>query len=138
MKRLPPCSRWSVWEGPEVEGLVDIGVRTVFVRRGEPDTVQRLIAPYQRVWFCSTWKDWATVRKAVADNKDVCLEINLGSRVPHDLATRCKLYLKARPLCKLKPGDHVCVGDRYAEESFQVGSGSVVRPQSYLCDKRLM
>lgn len=52
----PPCARWGCWEGHEVEGSLQYGERTLFVRRLPKAARLREVflkyGEYNRVWIC--------------------------------------------------------------------------------------
>lgn len=135
--KKPPCADWHVWVGPEVEGSVDLGKRTLFVRHCRY-WKQYVDASIGRVWFCCEFDDWNQVREAIAEFPgSVCLEVNSRTveRIPKDVMKNVRAYYKLDP--GLKPGDFVCVGPAFSDEAFQLGSGRTVRPENYLADRRL-
>jgi len=58
--KKPPCSDWGIWEGSEIEGLTQIGVKTLFVRRLPTGLLLSVLVgklqikgmKYDRIWFC--------------------------------------------------------------------------------------
>ena len=135
---LPPCAGWEIWEGPEVEGVDGLGVKTLFVRRGESEEILRLVAGYARVWFCAQYYDWDVVCEILNRYEcEVCVEVTPDTRfmLPDDIFQRAKLYFKTG--LSLKLGDHVAIGAPFEEELFRVGDGAKVEAREYLQDKRI-
>lgn len=157
----PDCSKWKVWIGNEIEGHTDLGRMTLFVREmpiGE--TFQSLFrlakeahsAPITRIWFCEEFFHnpirWGFCYEAVeAGFVQVCLcfvfpfyssalEWFIKSK-PYPTAN-VQLYLKLLSDLKfLRNGDHVCIGDKFADESFCIGQGKKVSPDDYRKDIRI-
>jgi len=128
-----------VWEGPEIEGHVDLGDKTLFVRYDffPRDRVEdmELLTKYKRIWFCSEYIDFETINYC-ADRlgMNVCYEINpLYKRSIISENVRC--YLKIS--FDLKDGDHICVGPAYNDESFMIGEGKKVNVDEYAVDVRI-
>lgn len=140
--KVPPCKSWSVWVGPEIEGDVQLGAVTLFIRHAMPGTLERYItaSPWKvtRVWFCAEFTDWAMVRQAYQRFQGaVCLEVNAQTieRVPKDVRTHTRIYYKLD--AGLKEGDFVCAGPAYRDEAFRIGTGHKVSCEQYLADRRL-
>ena len=135
----PPCSTWSVWLGPEVEGQTDLGERTLFVRKASLARVEELVAAYSpsvtRVWVCKEFACWSAIRRLKAAFGKVVIEVDRHTvgAMPKELFDGCQLYYKL-PV-ELKQGDYVCVGPAFSDESFRVGRGDQVDPAMYRRDE---
>lgn len=130
---------WSVWEGPEIEGHTDLGVKTLFVRDNfyplERDEDKKLLDSYDRIWFCAEYIH-IDVINYIADtlNKSVCYELNpLFKR--EEISPNVQCYLKVK--FNLLPKDHICVGLPYNDESFVIGTGNKVSVSDYKVDVRI-
>jgi hypothetical protein len=145
----PPCANWKVWIGQEIEGHLNLGEKTLFIRE-VPDALSSLPketltrnGTIKRVWFCREFitrsaEKWKTFRKIAQHFETVCIEITLNDyeAIPRDLRDKAFLYLKI-PL-PLKKGDHVCVGPAFQDESFMVGKGNKISPEQYLNDIKVL
>ena len=139
----PPCSKWQVWSGVEVEGQSQRGEPTLFIRAIPPEWNplhwQRVTKnkdgslKFKRVWFCAEFTDWEHVRFAMRTIPTVCVEVKaIDAWPPADILKNAVIYLKL-PLT-LKPGDHVCVGQPFEDEAFMIGTGQKVGNGDYLQD----
>ena len=163
----PECGKWKVWLGREIEGTTDLGEWTLFVREiplGETFKSlwqKALIAlPYanrgeivgKRIWFCEEFFHqpirWGFIYEALeAGFTKVCLCFVFPFHSPAlDWFIRSspfpkesvQTYLKLSSDLKfLKPGDHICIGDKFADESFCIGQGKKVTPADYRNDIRI-
>ena len=147
MSDLPPCREWAIWVGKEVEGTTNVGVTTLFIRSLEgfhidPETSDlsffRKKTGASRVWFCREFVDWKLLKRIAKEFDEVCIEVEpkCFENIPLALRDKAIIYLKVDT--PLKPGDFVCVGPAFHDESFKIGSGSKVKPQDYLQDKRIL
>lgn len=138
-RSLPACSKWGVWVGVEIEGSDALGEPTVFIRRLPPAlynkgadlSVLTHNGKYSRVWVCKEFEEWDMVRAFFKVFKKVVLEVSARTygNLPRDIIQRAQLYYKL-PV-RLKPGDVVCVGPAFEDESFVVGTGKKVTPDQY-------
>lgn len=139
---IPDCAHWRIWSGPEVEGQIDLGKKTLFVRDGFNLTDhEELLLQYQRVWFCKefvTEKNYGRIRYVIDSGRNVCIEVTteMLETVPEDILESAQLYLKI-PV-RLKDGDHVCVGYDFVEEAFMMGDGQRTEPSLYNNDVRIL
>jgi hypothetical protein len=135
---IPPCARWNIWIGREIEGTIDIGVWTLFVRfmpRGF--SLENLLQSHpdiKRVWFCKEFRQWEIVREATKLFKTVCLEVSPSSAPPPKEVTDVVTCYFKFDYCLPKPGDFICVGKPFQDEAFRVGTGAKVSPSCYLDD----
>ena len=145
-KELPECASWNVWLGKEIEGSVDIGELTLFIRnltfkadseKAEAIKVGILKLGIKRVWVCADFRQWAQLRLLLPLFEKVCIEVNADfyRMVPLDLLRTSRLYFKI-PF-PLKDGDFVCVGLPFEDQSFKVGSGIKVNPSQYTKDIKI-
>jgi len=141
---LPPCAFWHVWKGREIEGTIDRGEWTLFVRVLVPDVaflshIQDTHPELNRVWFCAEFRNWSIVRESFGLFDKVCIEVlshDADSMPPEDIAQHARIYLKVK--WDLKDGDHVCVGSSFKDESFDIGNGEPVAPQAYTKDIQIL
>lgn len=136
----PECSEWSVWEGPEVEGDFDRGVKTLFVRSGfnpiENDDDLWLLKKYKRVWFCAEYYKVSVINWVARFTPlNVCYELNAAFTKRSEIDPKVKVYAKVN--LGLLEGDQICVGPPYKDESFVIGKGQKVSPQDYSSDRRI-
>lgn len=145
MDTNPPCSTWSVWTGKEIEGTVNLGMATLFIRKLpqgytlnsmlQEASIKQLIP--SRVWFCKefleTTDSHLVILDATACFETVCVEMDdRHTLLPSYVRERVKIYYKL-PI-NLKRGDHVCVGRAFEDEAFVIGQGARVTKQEYLDD----
>jgi len=130
----PECHDWGIWEGNEIEGTTDMGVITLFVRRGDPS---KYWDEYQRLWFCKEYQDYDMLLKAKNLGKIVALEVTPETLLvlPREVRLSVQLYLKID--AGLKIGDHVCVGTAFKDQAFMIGEGAKVEPWQYSGDRVL-
>lgn len=58
--KYPPCAKWGVWTGKEIEGEDQLGCHTLFLRYTNGHTLENVLrvaeyylqGPYFRVWVC--------------------------------------------------------------------------------------
>lgn len=138
----PPCSAWGAWIGGEVEGHTDIGAKTLFIRRLSHSLAYYFSyahAPHniKRIWFCKEFTDWPKMRSFIPVFPQRVLEVGRENyhAVPHDIRDKFQFYFKVPYV--LRPGDHVCVGPAFGDESFVIGTGRTVSPADYLADVRI-
>lgn len=147
----PPCSKWKVWVGKEIEGTKDIGVQTVFIREIPGMTVEKdykfmtMGGKVARVWFCKEFlhacaagKSWDIMRK-IMSLFPICaaeVEAQCVSMIPKDIYAKLTVYVKLD--IKLKDGDFVCVGPAFSDESFEIGKGAKVTPEAYANDTKVL
>lgn len=130
----PPCYTWGIWEGYEIEGNVDIGVKTLFIRKCSKDDILQYCKLYTRVWFCEEFKNWELIRLS----KTLCSNINLAvyyedvKDVPVDIFNICRMYVKFN--LQLKQGDQLGVGENFNQEFFSIGTGIKIDKQIYFQD----
>jgi hypothetical protein len=131
---LPDCSTWGIWEGKEIEGTTELGVLTLFVRRGN---YQKFLDFYERVWFCKEYDNWQNILSTAKSGKSVCLEVTMETlpKVPKDVLESVQIYLKIE--AKLKENDHICIGTAFKDEALRIGSGQKVFPEQYKDDRLL-
>lgn len=119
----PNCSTWSIWEGLELEGNVDIGVKTLFIRNCSKEDITKHCKNYTRIWFCEEFKNWELIRYC----KTLCPNINLAvyyedmKDLPVDIFDMCRLYVKLN--LQLKHGDQLGVGKDFRQEFFVIDNG---------------
>lgn len=136
----PDCSTWNIWQGKEIEGTTDIGVNTLFVRRGNPGPY---LWGFERVWFCKEFvreqgeDALAAIRTTLHLDKKVCIEVELEDMalIANAGLEKAQLYLKIE--ANLKHGDHICVGTAFKDEAFRMGTGAGVLPGQYAEDVRI-
>jgi hypothetical protein len=155
----PPCSDWSVWKGPEIEGTKGVGVATLFIRSLASFKIEsgkdwqwiRTKSNCPRVWFCKEFFTksikgpngeflaWDFIRAIGKHFDEVCLEVEPQHLpgVPRDIKKMARLYLKIN-VEQLKSGDFVCVGPTFSDEAFEIGTGARVKPEEYLNDKKIV
>lgn len=143
--KLPDCSKWHVWKGPEVEGHSKKGVQTLFIRsldkfpRISPSddlSFLRKNSNCTRVWFCKEFTNWSLLKAIGKHFDEVCIEVEPKCllAIPQKLRESCRIYLKVVLPVQLKQGDHVCVGLPFADEAFEIGTGASVNPTDYQND----
>ncbi len=149
---LPPCARWEIWIGKEVEGEREHGEETLFIRDLGHKTIAELFMlckqrKIERVWFCEEFGNWEIVREALVYFKKVCVAMRYPNCSPFrnpwppsDVAARVRLYLKVVIPSQffLKNEDQICVGRPYNEETFEWGSVKETSPSDYLNDERVL
>lgn len=145
---IPPCAKWDLWIGGEVEGTADIGVKTLFVRSlpqecatSSPETLRDVLTQrgtIRRVWFCKEFTDWKLMMRVARLFPSVCVEATMETyhTLPGKAREDFSIYLKV-PL-RLKSSDHICVGPAFCDESFRVGTGAKVHPEAYLSDVKIL
>lgn len=144
----PPCANWSVWVGPEVEGSSGLGERTLFIRQLPAEWALTIDSDLKqlrkrsnstRVWFCKEFLNWPMLEAIAAHYEpgNVCIEVepNCFESLPRRFRQNYRIYVKLD--LPLKPGDHVCVGPAFSDESFEMGHGSKVLPEQYLKDIKI-
>lgn len=147
--KLPDCSKWHVWKGPEIEGHSSKGVQTLFIRSLEKfpriaptDDLSflRTNSKCSRVWFCKEFKNWAMIKAIGKHFDEVCIEVEPKCllAIPLKLRETCRIYLKVILPAPLKAGDHVCVGLPFADEAFEIGTGATVKPEDYQKDIKII
>lgn len=146
----PACASWKIWLGPEIEGNTDRGVITCFVRELPPsvgrwDQLMKMMLEHKvsRWWFCeeffTTYRDaWNVVNlfASMYPKVCVCLDIFQRNKMPDRIPDNVTLYYKLE-LRHLRKGDHVCIGPKYADEAFEIGTGAKVTPKEYAQDIRI-
>jgi hypothetical protein len=150
--KAPPCSKWKIWTGLEIEGHHDRGEKTLFIRTLPADVKLTSDLSFMkkcgatRVWLCKElllWaaneSKWPILRKILDLFPKACIETTPGFHtcIPEDVRNRCRVYLKITNVT-LKPGDQVCVGPSFEDEAFESGKGVKVVPASYLNDVRIL
>ncbi len=147
----PPCAYWKTWTGAEIEGITDVGDRTLFIReichqswfsrfvQGlRPDTVALVKDHYPRVWFCSEFREWRTIKEILAVTQRVCIEVDVtnlaGEMPPVSILMDPKVVIYYKVPVPVREGDHVCVGLPFNDEAFLIGTGKKVAPESYMQD----
>jgi len=135
----PPCKRWGLWKGKEIEGDKDLGVLTLFVRRAELQAILDALSEdptITRVWFCHEFREYKAMQTLFRQFKKhtFCVEVTEKSseRLPRWVWDKLTVYYKLR--VSLKAGDFVSVGEAYADETFRLGTGAKVLPDQYLPD----
>lgn len=150
MNDNPPCSKWSVWLGPEIEGLNQIGTRTLFVRKG--DVIESLAraadmgyGQIKRIWLCKEYlmsharEDLLTLMGRIQSRNimtSVAVEVPAHRFHEYDyLRPFVRFYIKL-DIRGVERGDHVCVGPAFNDEAFALsqGLGNKVTPDQYLND----
>lgn len=147
--KKPPCAKWNMWLGPEIEGTANIGERTLFVRI-ELITHQQISKVCKkhgvsRIWFCYEFMLNSTPRACNRMFKALLKQgYSLAFEVPVDFAPDWAYlsrygarYFKLE--VDIQRGDHVCVGPAFADEAFALGvnSGAKVSPKEYLKDEEV-
>jgi hypothetical protein len=145
MKAKPPCAEWSMWLGPEIEGTASRGVQTLFIRSLSAysglkitDDLSFLARKANRVWFCKEFTNWVLMQAIAKHFQEVCVEVEpkCFENIPLVIRQRARIYLKVA--VPLKPGDHICVGPAFEDESFAIGQGIKVDPKDYYADRRII
>ncbi len=142
----PPCSKWEIWRGEEIEGTASLGESTLFIRKldASPDDIpEKLIATMtkdgkvRRVWFCKEFTNWPLLRFLAKHFDKVCLEASTRTydNVPRDIKMEYTIYFKLN--FPLKNGDFICVGPAFSDEAFEIGKGAKVNPEQYLKDTKI-
>lgn len=138
----PPCAKWKVWLGKEIEGTYDLGEETLFIRNltGMTFVEARDTCPHvKRVWFCKefiTTDNFNIMCAALEQFESVCVEVDQWTIMPQIIWDRARIYYKVA--VPLKTGDQVCVGNAFSDESFEVGEGRKVDPSMYLQDEQIL
>lgn len=143
---IPPCAKWEIWSGEEIEGTESLGEKTRFIRKLEvkpqevtDEFIQTLTrdGTIKRIWFCKEFTNWDLLRSLAKHFEKVCLEVESRTfdNVPRDIKMECTLYFKLNFI--LKSGDFVCVGPPYQDEAFKIGEGKKVQPEQYLKDVKV-
>src|ERR1043166_8746902 len=108
----PACAEWDIWIGKEVEGTVDLGEKTLFVRKLGTRTLYELFLKcreelIERVWFTEEFcheQNWGLIREATVIFKKVCVCTRaIVLRIPEDIKNKVRIYWK--PMVILKEGD---------------------------------
>ena len=149
--QFPPCSKWKIWMGQEVEGTTQVDELTLFIRElpvtkgNAAERFSSLVAlkrlhgiNFKRIWFCKEFADHEVMRMICQFYQDAtkCVEMDqFYSVLPPDLRARVTVYWK-QPL-NLRPGDFICVGRPFNDESFEIGTGARVVPDMYLKDEQV-
>jgi hypothetical protein len=154
----PPCSEWKIWKGPEIEGTEGVGIATLFIRSLSdfegltPESDFSLFAQKsgcKRVWFCKEFYlseptdtngkfiAWKLIEAIGQHFEEMCLEVEPQSIqcVPKSIRAKARIYVKVN--VELKPGDFICVGPAFNDESFKIGTGAKVTPEQYLQDIKI-
>lgn len=107
----PPCKKWAVWLGDEIEGFHDLGEKTIFVRDWESyvslsDLDKRKA---ERIWLCAECIERMIdgemlslqINKLCIHYRKVCLDL------PIALALRISNILLSKPRvrCYIRLGD---------------------------------
>lgn len=144
---VPPCSKWKIWEGPEVEGSTQIGAVTLFVREGIHFPIH-VTEHTQRIWFCKEMLDTLSTPagfRLLEGFRRVRPNITLAFEVPLDTLS-CWLplrkfgafYIKFDLSGYIKPGDTLCFGAPYNDRFHLVSAAATpVQPYDYSSDKCL-
>jgi hypothetical protein len=138
----PPCANWQVWTGKEIEGFTYINHKTLFVRSLKLVTLDELRADYpkiNRIWFCQEMlaEDQQAMARALDMWACVCVECFIDDVMIGDIWKRAHIYLKL-PFNLTPMKDHICIGEAFHDEAFQIGTGRKVNPVQYLDDERIM
>ena len=151
---LPPCASWKLWHGAEVEGTIQLGEHTLFVREASAEKIREVCIlaeasgkPYQRIWFCKEYianssPAHITIQCA-ALTEQFKVKLAFEIRIDHlplfqSVVRRWgTIYVKI-PELELQAGDHVCVGPAFADEAFCIGTGIRVTPLDYAKDENLL
>lgn len=121
-KDAPPCSKWKVWIGPEIEGAYDRNEMTLFIRslpRGVTLGSLKLEYPdIRRVWFCKEFRNATVLQYATSFFDKVCIEVMPDEEFALSIIDRqrVRLYFKFHPKTAPRVGDQICVGKPYTEE----------------------
>lgn len=155
----PECAKWNLWRGVEIEGQTDVGVPTLFVRNAtKVEIFSALDSGYKltRVWLCEeflkgedliemccwllAFKRGLSVAVAVkigdvitADTARLKILQKFTSKLDAMKAARFAVYYKLQ-LKGVREGDHICVGNAFADEAFRIGDGRKVTPDMYKDD----
>lgn len=136
MLKKPKCANWSLWEGNEVEGNTDKGVKTLFIRKiVDKKEILSWLNAYDRIWFCEEFQDQDFIKQAIKihNNINISLYVNDIDKYTKWNLKNSRVYLKI-PIV-LKPKDYICIGKPFEDESFEIGSGFKVKPKDYINDK---
>ena len=140
---VPACADWAIWTGREVEGPVDRGEPTVFIREynvpvSNDHSILTNKGKIRRVWFCKEFTNWPLLQAVALEFDRVCVEVepkNYGN-LPMNIRRTARIYLKVA--VPLKDGDIVCVGRPFYDESFAMGCGQKVTKEDYSQDRMLL
>jgi hypothetical protein len=146
----PPCSKWSLWLGKEVEGTLDVGKQTLFVRFASLSQIYEAIIAHKvtRVWFCEEYNDWADISYLALSlaNRGIkpmtfCFSVLYSNLPKFPLALKSSLaangvvsqiYLRVPvTLAQLSQVDQVCVGMPYNDVIFSTQLGLKMSPADY-------
>lgn len=126
----PASANWKVWKGVEIEGQLDLGVPTLFVRShfnplASPADMH-ILGEFNRVWFCKEFRNWDTIEFVALTPRRVCVEVMYHDfdDLPAVVRDRCVIYLVLPR--DLKSIDHVKIGTPYEEVILM--TGGLVRP----------
>jgi len=142
INNLPPCSKWNIWEGDEIEGFTDIGIETLFIRDANKKEIKKYSKSYSRIWLTNEYQKISkkNVKFLLSLQKHICIDLTLDKYLKlkrkerTDILDNFQIYIRINDL-KLKPRDHIKIGDLFYEESFLVGSGKIVNTNLYHNDK---
>ena len=129
-----------MWMGREVEGVSNLGEMTLFARGGDIWKALDQHKDITRVWLCKEYLAKhdieATLRllqRLVYKDYRTALEVPYEAHgVYQRLYAFAVVYVKLE--LPLRLGDHICVGYPFRDESFEIGRGNIVTPDSYKAD----
>jgi hypothetical protein len=131
----PPCSKWKLWFGKEIEGYEDVGQKTIFVRDASYEDIMTVVKETKatRIWFCKEYRDWKTIRRIERENPQFkfCVEANQKTvnDIPSNVVSIVRVYFKLDLI--LPAGSVLCVGAAFNDEAFVLGKGRKVVPDQY-------
>lgn len=144
--KQPSCAKWKLWVGREIEGRIQLGVKTLFVRDASMSEIEKAIEKYQlrRVWFCFEFMQpgkMYTIFRLCSRHAKISfvaeMKYETMSTLAHySLREHLQVYLKL-PELDLRPGDHICVGPAFSDEALLIGTGHKVKPELYEEDIRI-
>jgi hypothetical protein len=151
-KTDPPCSKWNIWYGGEVEGADDLGVKTIFVRDLKDRSLASLRKDYphiHRIWFCDEFRDWVTIEEALSLYHTVCITVNYPisrrdfENIPMSILRRAKFYwrisVESWLITALSALEcHICLGKPYEELIVKSSYGSRVSKEIYCSDTKIL
>lgn len=143
----PPCSQWKIWIGNEVEGSIDIGEPTLFIRDLLNRSFSELAAEVKqrkitRVFFTEEFNNWPIIRDSFVHFLKVCKAhyIQGHCELPPDIAKNARIYWKCLILpetMEIKIGDQICVGHPFREQIFEWGTKYEMTVADYEKDEKL-
>lgn len=142
INNLPPCSKWNIWEGKEIEGFTDLNYLTLFIRKATKLEIKKYSKTYNRIWITNEYQKLSrkNVEFLLSLQKHICIDLTLEKYFKlkkqgrRDILDNFQVYVRINDLV-LKTNDHIKIGKLFYEESFLVGAGKKVETELYHNDK---